>query len=76
MELGVLDRFEGRLYQRRHQIVVKDNGQRVRTWVYRMAAGQMKQLTARPWQLERFMRTEYHHFMQRFVMDRRILYEQ
>ena len=75
-ELGVLDRFEGRLYRRQHQIVVNDNGRRIQAWVYMVVPGRQKQVTARPWHLERFMRTEYHRFMRRFVRDRRVLYAQ
>lgn len=74
LELDVLDRFEGRLYRRRHQILLKDNGQRIQAWVYMVAPGRQKQVTARPWHLDRFMRTEYHRFMRRFVLDRRVLF--
>ena len=73
-ELAVLDRFEGRLYRRRHQIVVMNNGMRVQAWAYMVAAGREKQLTATPWSLERFMHTAFHRFMRRFVADRRDQY--
>lgn len=76
MELKVLDRFEGRLYRRQHRIVIKDNGRRIQAWVYMVAPGRQKQVTTRPWHLDRFMRTEYHRFMRRFVLDRRVLYAQ
>jgi len=74
MELKVLDRFEGRLYRRQHRIVIKDNGRRIQAWVYMVTPGRQKQVTTRPWHLDRFMRTEYHRFMRRFVLDRRVLY--
>lgn len=74
MELNVLDRFEGRLYRRRPQIIVKDSGQRIQAWVYLVTPGRQKQVTAKPWHLDRFLRTEYRRFMRRFVMDRRVLY--
>jgi len=74
IELKVLDRFEGRLYRRRHQIVFKENGRRIQAWVYMVAPGREKQVTTKPWYLDRFLRTEYHRFMRRFVLDRRLLY--
>ena len=74
MELNVLDRFEGRLYRRQPQVIVKDSGQRIQAWVYMVAPGRQKRVTAKPWHLDRFLRTEYHRFMRRFVMDRRVLY--
>ena len=74
IELNVLDRFEGRLYRRCQHVVVTDSGRRIRAWVYMVAAGQGKKVTGRPWRLERFLRTEYHHFMQRFVKERHHLY--
>ena len=74
MELNVLDRFEGRLYRRQPQVIVKDSGQRIQAWVYMVAPGRQKQVSAKPWHLDRFLRTEYRRFMRRFVMDRRVLY--
>lgn len=74
MELNVLDRFEGRLYQRQSHVVVKDSGQRIQAWVYMVIPGRQKQVTTKPWHLDRFLRTEYHRFMRRFVRDRRVLY--
>lgn len=74
LELDVLDRFEGRLYRRQHKIVIKASGQRTQAWVYMVAPGKNKQVTKRPWHLDRFMRTDYHRFMRRFVMGRRIFY--
>jgi gamma-glutamylcyclotransferase (GGCT)/AIG2-like uncharacterized protein YtfP len=74
LELDVLDRFEGALYQRRQQPVRLANGRRVKAWVYRVAAGRRQQLTTVPWHLERFRRSTYPRFMQRFVKDRRDLY--
>ena len=53
----------------------KNNGQRTRAWTYMIAAGRQNQLTQTPWQLDRFMRTEYPRFMRRFVRNRRFLYE-
>jgi gamma-glutamylcyclotransferase (GGCT)/AIG2-like uncharacterized protein YtfP len=73
-ELDVLDRFEGHLYRRRHQIIRRIDGRRVQAWVYMLATGRHRQLTAVPWQLERFRRSSYGRFMQRFVRDRRFLY--
>ena len=73
-ELALLDLFEGAIYQRRHQIVRTRSGRRVQAWTYMMAAGQGRQLTAVPWRLERFMRSQYQRFMKRFVVDRRALY--
>lgn len=73
-ELTVLDRFEGHLYHRRHHVVVSDSGRRIQAWVYMVAPGRQKQVSARPWQLERFMRTDYKRFMRRFVQDRRLLF--
>lgn len=73
-ELDVLDRFEGTLYHRRYQVVVNDSGRRIQAWVYMVAPGRQKQVSARPWNLERFMRTDYKRFMRRFVQDRRILF--
>ena len=75
-ELQILDRFEGRLYQRRRRVIVKDNGQRAHTWVYTMAAGKSRQLTRTPWDFQRFMQVEYRRFMKRFVTDRRAEYVQ
>jgi gamma-glutamylcyclotransferase (GGCT)/AIG2-like uncharacterized protein YtfP len=74
LELDVLDRFEGALYQRRLQPVRLANGRRVQAWVYLFAARRRQQLTSVPWQLERFRRSTYPRFMQRFVKDRRDLY--
>jgi len=74
-EIAVLDRFEGRLYRRRGQVVVMANGLRIQAWVYMVAAGRHKQVTATPWRLERFLRTEYPRFMKRFVEDRRAEYD-
>lgn len=73
-ELTVLDRFEGPLYHRRHHVVIDDSGRRIQAWVYMVAPGRQNQVSARPWQLERFMRTDYKRFMRRFVQDRRILF--
>lgn len=73
-ELAVLDLFEGALYRRRRQIVRTENGQRVQAWTYMVAAGHHRQLTAVPWRLERFMRSQYPRFMRRFVVDRRAHY--
>lgn len=73
-ELDVLDRFEGRLYRRRYQIVSKSNGQRTQAWAYMIAAGRKNQLTKMPWRLDRFIRTKYPCFMRRFVRNRRTLY--
>jgi gamma-glutamylcyclotransferase (GGCT)/AIG2-like uncharacterized protein YtfP len=73
-ELDILDRFEGNLYRRRHQIVIMNNGMRVQAWTYMVAEGREKQVSAKPWSLERFMRTEFHRFMRRFVADRRDQY--
>lgn len=74
-EIEILDRFEGRLYRRRNQVVVMENGLRIQAWVYMVAAGRDKQVTATPWRLERFLRTEYPRFMKRFVEDRREQFE-
>jgi hypothetical protein len=74
-EIAVLDRFEGRLYRRRPQVVLLDNGRRTRAWVYMVAAGQRNRVSPTPWRLDRFLRTEYHRFMQRFVEDRRHQYD-
>jgi gamma-glutamylcyclotransferase (GGCT)/AIG2-like uncharacterized protein YtfP len=74
MELNVLDRFEGRLYRRQPHIILKNSGQRIQAWVYMVAPGRQKQVTAKPWHLDRFLRTGYQRFMRRFVMDRRVLY--
>jgi gamma-glutamylcyclotransferase (GGCT)/AIG2-like uncharacterized protein YtfP len=73
-ELEVLDRFEGGLYRRERRIVTVDSGQRTGAWVYRVAAGRKNMLTARPWLLDRFLRTGYQRFLRRFVRDRRALY--
>lgn len=70
-ELAVLDRFEGPLYRRRHQIVRLADGRRVQAWTYMVRPGHYRQLTAVPWRLERFMRSQYPRFMKRFVLDRR-----
>lgn len=73
-ELNVLDRFEGDLYQRRHLVVRRVDGRRVQAWVYMPAAGRQRELTAIPWHLDRFRRSAYPRFMQRFVRDRRSSY--
>jgi len=73
-ELDVLDRFEGHLYQRRHLVVRRVDGRRIQAWVYMPAAGRHRQLTAIPWNLNRFRRSAYPRFMQRFVRDRRSFY--
>ena len=73
-ELAVLDRFEGRLYRREARVVVAANGRRVSAWVYMVAAGREAMLTRDPWCLERFLRTGYPRFMQRFVRERRAIY--
>lgn len=74
LELAVLDRFEGRLYRRLALPVTTADGRRVRAWVYGIACGREKMLTATPWRLEVFTRARYARFMQRFVRDRRTLY--
>jgi len=74
-EIAILDRFEGRLYRRRDQVVVMENGLRTQAWVYMVAAGRDKQVTATPWRLEHFLRTVYPRFMKRFVEDRREQFE-
>ena len=74
-ELGILDRFEGVQYERRAQAVQRIDGRRVQAWVYMVAAGRRRQLTAVPWRLQRFRRSAYRRFMKRFVTDRRFLYE-
>jgi gamma-glutamylcyclotransferase (GGCT)/AIG2-like uncharacterized protein YtfP len=73
-EFAILDRFEGRLYRRRRQVVLMNTGLRVQAWAYMVAPGREKQVTGSPWCLERFMRTEFPRFMQRFVTDRREQY--
>ena len=74
-ELGILDRFEGGQYERRAHAVQRIDGRRVQAWVYMVAIGHYGQLTAVPWQLERFRRSAYQRFMKRFVQNRRFLYE-
>ena len=73
-ELDVLDRFEGCLYRRRRQPVVLYGGRRVQAWTYMVAKGREKKVSGKPWHLNRFMRTDYARFMQRFVEDRRAQY--
>jgi hypothetical protein len=54
--------------------VVSDSGRRIQAWVYVVVPGREKQVSTRPWQLERFLRTDYKRFMRRFVQDRRLLF--
>ncbi len=73
--LTILDRFEGRLYIRRRLTVRTLDGRRRGAWVYVIRPGREKCLTAAAWKRRTFMRRQFRRFMQRFVQDRRPVFD-
>ncbi len=70
-ELQILDRFEGALYQRRRLIVRTGDGRRRGVWTYVVQPARQRRLAPVLWDRRDFMRRRYRRFMQRFVQDRR-----
>ena len=70
-ELAVLDRFEGRLYERRRLAVRMADGRRRGVWVYAIKPGRIRRLAPTRWDRRTFRQRRYHRFMQRFVHARR-----
>lgn len=74
-ELAILDRFEGRLYKRRRLTVHTRDGRRRGAWVYLVRPGHNNRLTPRLWRRREFMQHRLRRFMQRFVQDRRPVFD-
>jgi gamma-glutamylcyclotransferase (GGCT)/AIG2-like uncharacterized protein YtfP len=73
--LTILDRFEGRLYMRRRLTVHTRDGRRRGAWAYVIKPDRKTRLTAIPWKRRTFMQRHFRHFMQRFVQDRRPVFD-
>lgn len=74
-ELSILDRFEGRLYTRRRLTVRTRDGRRRDAWVYVVKPQRSKNLSAAVWDPREFKRHRFRRFMQRFVRDRRPVFD-
>ena len=74
-ELAVLDRFEGQLYRRGRLTVLTGDGRRRGAWVYVVKPSRRQCLTPRRWSLREFRRRRYRRSMQRFVHDRRAVFD-
>ncbi len=74
-ELSILDRFEGLLYQRQRLVVRTCDGRRRGVWTYVVKPARNKQLSAALWCPRDFRRRRLRRFMQRFVTDRRHVFD-
>lgn len=74
-ELSILDRFEGPLYQRRRMVVHTHDGRRRGVWAYVVKPARHKRLTPALWRQRDFRRRRFRRFMQRFVVDRRGVFD-
>ncbi len=74
-ELSILDRFEGRLYHRRRLTVRFRDGRRRGVWVYVVKPARQRRLAPTLWDRRDFRRRRYTRFMQRFVRDRRTVFD-
>ncbi len=74
-ELSILDRFEGPLYQRRRLTIRTCDGRRRGVWGYVVKPAHRRRLSPTLWNRHDFMRRHYHRFMQRFVQDRRTIFD-
>ena len=74
-ELAILDRFEGPLYQRRRLVVRMCDGRRRGVWAFAVKPGRYQRLTATLWRQRDFRRRRFRRFMQRFVDDRRDVFD-
>ncbi len=74
-ELEILDRFEGALYQRRRLTVRLGDGRRRGVWTYVVRPARQRRLAPVLWNRRDFLRRRYRRFMQRFVQDRRPVFD-
>ena len=74
-ELSILDRFEGPLYQRRRLVVHTRDGRRRGVWAYVVKPARYQQLTTALWCPRNFRQRLFRRFMQRFVVDRRDVFD-
>jgi gamma-glutamylcyclotransferase (GGCT)/AIG2-like uncharacterized protein YtfP len=74
-ELAILDRFEGGLYARRRLTVRLADGRRRGVWVYVVKPALIRRLSPAGWDRREFRRRRFRRFMQRFVQDRRAVFD-
>jgi gamma-glutamylcyclotransferase (GGCT)/AIG2-like uncharacterized protein YtfP len=74
-ELAILDRFEGRLYTRRRLAVRTRDGRRRGAWVFVVRPLRTRRLSAALWDPRVFRQRRFRRFMQRFVRDRRPVFD-